>query len=157
MDKRQISKFVIGLVSGAVVVHIITLLINYLMRGEWLICMPGLTKDIGLVRAIILQTVLAGLFGMVALGGMCVYDIEKWSLLRASVVHCLMILVSYIVIGLVLYWFSFDIIPILIVSAIIIIVYALIWLVMYLIWKKEIREMNILMEEYKKQTGEECD
>ena len=33
-------------------------------------------------------------------------------------------------------------------AGIIIVAYALIWVIMYLIWKKEIREMNRLTEEY---------
>ncbi len=154
MRKRLIIKSLIGLAAGAVAAHILTLLINYFTMGEWLICMPELTEDFGTARAIILQTVLSGLFGMVALGGMCVYDIEQWSLLRASVIHCALILITYLIVGLILYWFSFDLITILIASGIIIFVYFMIWLVMYTIWKKGIREMNTLMEEYKKQTEE---
>jgi hypothetical protein len=35
-------------------------------------------------------------------------------------------------------------------SSIAIFIYALIWLIMYASWKREIREMNRLAEEYKK-------
>jgi hypothetical protein len=35
-------------------------------------------------------------------------------------------------------------------SLITIVAYALIWLIMYALWKREIREMNRLAEEYKK-------
>ncbi len=157
MNRHQIAKLVTGLVSGAAAVNIITLLINYSLRGQWLPCMPELINNMGQSRAVILQTVLGGLFGMVALGGTCVYDIEKWSLLRASLVHCLLILITYINVGLVLYWLSFHIIPILIMSGIIILVYALIWLVMYTRWKREIREINMLVEKYKKEFPEEYD
>lgn len=154
MRKRLIIKSLIGLAAGAAAAHILTLLINYFTMGEWLICMPELTEDFGTARAVILQTVLSGLFGMVALGGMCVYDIEQWSLLHVSVMHCALILITYLIVGLILYWFSFNLITILIVSGIIILVYFMIWLVMYTIWKKGIREMNTHMEEYKKQTEE---
>ncbi|MGI6326759.1 MAG: DUF3021 domain-containing protein [Saccharofermentanales bacterium] len=152
MKKCLFARSLIGFVTGALVVHVITLLVNYFGRGQYLICMPKLTERFGPAGAIVVQTILAAIFGMVALGGMCLFDIEKWSLLRASVVHCALILFTYIIVGLLLHWFSFDIIPILIMACIIIFVYALIWLIMYIAWKREIRQMNRLAEEYKKGT-----
>ena len=150
MKKRLIAKSLIGLVVGALVAHVITILVNYLGRGQFLICMPELTERFGFAGAVIVQTVLGALFGMLALAGTCLFDIEKWSLLRASVWHCVLILLTYIVIGLLLHWFSFHIIPILIMSGAIIFVYALIWLIMYIGLKREIKELNRLTEEYKK-------
>ncbi|MBP6162435.1 MAG: DUF3021 family protein, partial [Clostridia bacterium] len=61
------------------------------------------------------------------------------------------ILVSYLTVGLILRWFSPHIIPILIMMAIIVLVYALILLFMYLGWKREMRKMNVLTEEYIKE------
>lgn len=155
MKRRQITTAAIGLLYGAVLVNIITLLINYMLVGEWLICMPELTNSMSMTRAVILQTVLGGLFGMVSYGGACVFEIEKWSLLRSSLVHYLMILISYLIVGKVLYWYSFDVISILILSVIILLVYAAIWWTMYLSWKRKVCGMNKLMEEYKKKATEE--
>ncbi|HHU53601.1 MAG TPA: DUF3021 domain-containing protein [Clostridiaceae bacterium] len=152
MKKRLIAKSLIGLVVGALFAHVITLMVNYFSCGQFLVCMPELTERFGFTGAIIVQTILGGIFGMIALGGTCFFDIEKWSLLRASMAHCALILVTYIVIGLLLHWFSFHIIPILIMTGIIIFVYALIWLIMYAVWKREIKELNRLAEEYKKDT-----
>ena len=150
MKKRLIVRSIIGLIVGVLAAHVITFLVNYLGRGKYLVCMPELTERFGFAGAVIVQTLLGGIFGIIALGGTCLFDIEKWSLLRASVVHCALILVTYIVIGLLLHWFSFHIIPILIMTGIIIVVYALIWLIMYVAWKREIKELNRLTEEYKK-------
>ncbi len=154
MRKRLIARSLLGLLIGALVAHVMTLLANYFVRGQYLVCMPELTAKLGFTGAIILQTVLGALFGMVALGGTCLFDIEKWSLLRASVVHCALILVTYTIVGLLLCWLSFDIRPILIMACIIVFVYALIWLIMYVAWKREIRQMNLLVEEYKKDSDQ---
>ncbi|MFY9130618.1 MAG: DUF3021 domain-containing protein [Saccharofermentanales bacterium] len=151
MKKRLLIRSLIGLVAGAMMAHLFTLLSNQLTKGVWLLCMPGLTEEIGFVGAVILQTVLGALFGAVAFGGICFFDIECWSLLRSSAVHCVTILVSYLTVGLILRWFSPHIIPILIMMAIIVLVYALILLFMYLGWKREMRKMNVLTEEYKKE------
>lgn len=153
MKKSLIKKSLSGFAFGAVVAHLITLLVNYLSRGEFLICMPELTESLGFTGAVVAQTVLAGIFGMICFGGMCLFDIEEWSLLRASLVHCMLILISFLTAGLLLHWFSFDIIPILMMSGLIIFTYALIWLIMYAAWKREIRQMNRLAEEYKRNAG----
>ncbi|MDI9470123.1 MAG: DUF3021 domain-containing protein [Bacillota bacterium] len=150
MKKRLLVRLLAGLVSGVFLVHVITLLVNYASLGQHLVCMPELTEKLGPDRAIVFQTILGAICGMVAHAGMCFFDIEKWSLLRASVVHCALILITFLPIGLQLYWFSFDLVAILIMAFAIILVYALIWLIMYIAWKRDIRQMNRLAEEYKK-------
>ncbi len=150
MKKLLITRSLAGIVVGVTAVNIITILVNYLSRGQALICMPELTERLGFTTAVVVQTLLGALLGVLAIGGMCFFDIEEWSLLRASVAHCALILFSYMTIGLLLHWFSFHIIPILIMTFAIIFAYALIWLIMYLAWKREVREMNRLAEEYKK-------
>jgi hypothetical protein len=151
MKRLLIVRTLVGLVVGAIMAHIITLLVNYLGSGSWLICMPSLIEAIGFTKALVLQTVLGAVLGMLGLGGMCFFDIEEWSLLRATVAHCLLILITYIIVGLLLHWFSFHIIPILIMACIIILAYTLVWLIMYAKWKREIREMNLLVGKYKKE------
>jgi hypothetical protein len=69
MKKRLIIRSLIGLVVGALAVHAITLFVNYISRGEILICMPELIEKLGLTKAIIVQTVLGALISMIAIGG----------------------------------------------------------------------------------------
>ena len=84
MKKCLVKKSLIGFVVGAFIGHLITLLVNHLSLGELLICMPKLTESCGQTGAVVVQTVFAGIFGMISFGGMCLFDIEEWSLLRAS-------------------------------------------------------------------------
>lgn len=155
MKRRYfISISLIGFVTGAIVVNAITLMANYLWRDEWLLCMPDLVDRVGKVKAAILQTIFGGLFGIACYGGTCVYIIENWSLLRAVAVHYLMILVTYIIVGWVLYWYRFELVSILMVAGGLFFIYMSIWVMMYLAWKQEINEMNELMDEYKKNAEE---
>ena len=71
MKKRLIVRSLIGLAVGSLLAHVITILIIYFSRGEYLFCMPELTEKLGSVGAVALQTVLGAIFGMVAFGGMC--------------------------------------------------------------------------------------
>ncbi len=155
MKRCLIKNSLFGLIIGALVVHIFTLFANLMLHGEPLVCMPTLTESMGQVGAVVMQTVLGALFGMIASGGMCLFEIEEWSLLRATMSHCALILVTNIIISLLLHWISFHIISIVIMSTAIIIAYTLIWLIMYIIWKREVQEMNLLAEEYKKDIEKE--
>jgi len=150
MKHRLITKTLTGLFIGALIGNVVTLLVNYFTEGKWMICMPELIERFGLGGAIALQTLLSGIFGAISLGSMCFHDIDGWNMLRSSIAHCLTILISFIPAGLALYWFSFDISSILIISGVIIICYSIIWLIMYILWKREMREMTILNEEYNK-------
>lgn len=154
MKKYLLIRSLLGLVIGAAAAHLFTFVVGYFVYGQWTLCAPGLIDALGETGAIALQTALGALFGMVTLGGMCVYDIETWSLLRASFVHCLLVLVSYIIVGLILRWFSADAASVLIVAGIIFAVYAIIWLIMYIAWKREMREMNALTEAYREEGAE---
>ncbi|MGI6315216.1 MAG: DUF3021 domain-containing protein [Christensenellales bacterium] len=150
MKKSLCNKALIGFAIGTVAANVIALLMNYFNYGEWLVCVPELTESIGKTEAIFLQIFLGGIFGAVSVGGMCFFEIEEWNLLRSSVAHCGLIVGAYILIGLTLRWLLFDIRDILAAIAMIVLTYALIWLIMYASWKREIRQMNRLMEEYKK-------
>lgn len=154
MKKTLITRLIIGFVAGAITIHVITMLANYLESGSLLVCRPDLIEVTGLVNGFILQTILGGVLGMLGFGGMCFFDIEEWSLLRATVLHCALILFAYLTIGSLLHWFSFHITSILIMTSITILVYLIIWLIMYVLWKREIREMNRLTEEYKREAEE---
>ncbi|NMA94185.1 MAG: DUF3021 domain-containing protein [Clostridiales bacterium] len=150
MKKRLITRLISGFAVGVLLVHLITFLVNYLGSGQCVVCMPELSERLGSVQAVVVQTLLGAILGMIAFAGTLFFDIEEWSLLRATAAHCALILSTFLIVGARLHWFSMHIIAISIMAGIIILMYALIWVIMYLIWKREIREMNRLTEEYKK-------
>ena len=100
--------------------------------------------------SIIIQTLLSGLLGAIAMGGVVIHTIESWSLLRCAVVHYLLIEISYVVIATILGWYG-SLTELLIVLGIQLIVFAIIWLVMYQRCKAQVRELNELLA--KNRTG----
>ena len=98
-------------------------------------------SDIG---AIIIQTLLSGLLGAIAMGGVVIHDIERWSLLRCAMVHYLLIVISYVVIATVLGWYA-SLADLLIILGIQLIAFVIIWLIMYLRWKARVRKLNELL------------
>ena len=152
MKDRIVNKLALGFIFGAISGTLIVLLINTISKSSYHIATPELAEAIGTEAAVILQTLLSGLYGLVCIGGTEFYRIERWSLLRSTMTHLLCILVSFSIVGLILRWIHFDI-PSLLFLLTIAVVYFIIWLIMSLRWKKSIREMNSELEKYKEENS----
>ena len=90
----------------------------------------------------------SGIVGLVGYGGAIVYDIESWSLGRATFTHYIISFMTLFVVSELLGWFSHDILfgMFIFFSAI----YAIIWLTEYFIWKAQVRKMNQDLETMQK-------
>lgn len=101
---------------------------------------------------VIMQFVGSALNGIICMGSTIVYDIDNLGLSKVTLLHYVITLVSFLCFNFLLGWFSeFNIILIL---AVFTVAYFIIWLVNYLIYKREIRRMNIELEDIKKKAGE---
>ena len=92
------------------------------------------------------QILLGGLPGAVAMGTMVFYDVENWSLLRATVTHFLTVMGVMILACYVLNWFEPWSAAFWIMLAVELVGYIIIWLIMYLCYKKQVRKLNELLE-----------
>ncbi len=105
--------------------------------GFGLIC--GASEDL---KSALPHILLGGLYGAVAMGSTVVYDIEKWSIARATATHFLLIIGLYCVLVFSMGWFRIEDPAFWIVIAIMIVGYVLIWLLQYLAYKRKVRQMN---------------
>lgn len=155
MNKKKCIKLsVLGFVLGIVLCSAITAVTSSIGSGSVQLCNPAFAKVVGNeTAALILQTLISGIYGAIVMGASIVYDIEpddvkKWSILKATVTHCVITFTSYYITGFVLRWFSFkDVKENLIMLIIFISVYTLIWLINYLSYKKEIKSFNEKLRE----------
>ena len=83
-----------------------------------------------------------GIPGCIAMGSSVVYEIEKWSLIRATVTHFLITFICYYAIALPLGWFRFGDSMFWIITAAMLAGYAVIWIIMHCSYKRQIRRMN---------------
>lgn len=93
---------------------------------------------------LIRQIIGSSLLGIVSMGGMTIYEIESWGLLRTTCTHFILSLSAFLLCNSLLGWFEKDII--LIVLVVWIITYFLIWLFQWLHCKSEIKKMNSDLE-----------
>lgn len=89
---------------------------------------------------IIFQFLGSGLMGVVGMGGTIVYDLEDWSLLKATLVHYILSFSTMFVLSELLGWFDHNILGIVFIAFSI--VYLFIWTANYLNWKLQIGQLN---------------
>ena len=96
--------------------------------------------------AIVLHFLVSGIYGGLVWGFVVVYDIEHWSVLRATLTHFLITCGSFCgfyALGIALDWIGLPPVgDILIFAAVFIGVYFIIWLIMYLSYRRKIRKLN---------------
>ena len=90
---------------------------------------------------------MGGIPGAIAMGTAVIYDIEEWSLFRATVTHFLIVMVALLLACFVLKWFEPWSAPFWIMLAAELVGYIIIWLIIYLCYKKQVRKLNNLLKE----------
>lgn len=91
-------------------------------------------------KFLILQLIGSALLGVVGYGGAVVYDIESWSLGKATLIHYIASFTVFFIDNTILGWFPGKIILAAFFSFTA--AYVLIWFIEYLGWKKQVRQMN---------------
>ena len=94
------------------------------------------------LKAAFPNLVISGIYGAVAMGSSIVYDVEKWSITRATATHFLLVFALYFLLVISMGWFSLSDPVFWIVVGAMVAVYILIWLLQYLSYRRQIREMN---------------
>ncbi len=94
---------------------------------------------------VVIQFLGSGLNGLICMGGTFVYDIESWSLRRATLTHATLTIVSFLTANYTLGWFDNSVMAI--AMACFVLGYLLIWLFEYALWKREISRINRDLEQ----------
>lgn len=91
--------------------------------------------------ALLVQTLLSGLIGAIAMAGTVLYEVDEWPLLRIMAVHFGMIEASFFPIAFYLGWIK-DWKEALIMFVIRLIAYLIVFFIMWLRYKLEVRKLN---------------
>ena len=138
MRSRMIRRIILGFLLGTAIGNLIAWFF-----GSYVSSM--LVARMGSVpAAILVQSLVSGLYGSFALTGTLFYDVEQWSLTRSSVMHFLVIAVLYVPTAMFLGWAN-SATEILIIEGILLVAYFIIWLVIYLRYKKKVRSLNEML------------
>ena len=109
----------------------------------------------GLTVKALPHILLGGLYGAAAMGSTVIYDVEEWSIARATATHFLLSFALYFLLVITMGWFRLDDPVFWIVVAVMAAAYVLIWLVQYLSYRRTIRNMNENLEKMKAEKNAE--
>ena len=102
---------------------------------------------IGMQPFMPLQFIGSGLYGAICFSGTIVYDIDGWSLLKATLTHFAVTFSSFLIINQILKWYPNEIL--FLVLLMMVMGYALIWSIMYIKGKKQVEALNQKLERMK--------
>jgi len=118
--------------------------------GGLYLCADELIARMGSpLAAFILQTVITGIYGALAMGGAVVYSIESWGLLKCTVSHYLALTVGLYVMAKICCW-NFD----MWMFGVSTVVYFLIWLCFYISYRIQLKKINKELGELKEKNGQ---
>ena len=144
MKKELFKRCLFGAPLGLAISTVITILISLSMGdGQYHAVVPALTSEMGSeLSAVILQAVLSMIYGAAWAGASLVWDAEKWSLLKMTLVHLIITSLATFPIAYFARWMPHNTAGILLYIGIFIAIYAAIWFSQYAAMKKKIRAMN---------------
>ena len=149
MKKKVILRCLLGAPIGLFICHIIMLNFSVFVnlftvkKGEYLSVSPNLTTLCGNeLNAVIIQTICSLIIGAVFGGASMIWEAEKWSLLKQTVLHFLVISVSTLPIAYCMYWIPHTLRGIVLYIGIFFFIYFFIWLGRYFAMKKKIQAIN---------------
>ena len=144
MKKKIILRCLIGAPIGLSISFIITLIISAMInKGEFYPVVPQFTIICGNeLNAVIIQSLCSLLYGAAFAGASVIWEVESWSLLKQTVLHCIVISSSTLPIAYCMYWMPHNVLGIAIYIFIFFFTYFFIWLGQYFAMKKKIQAFN---------------
>lgn len=144
MKKNIMMRGAYGFPMGIAIGYLITVIISAIWgEGYYAPCVPELAEVMeSEISAVVLQTILCGLLGMVCGGGSVIWDMEEWSIARQTGSYFLLVLVTMLPIGYVLRWMEHSLAGIAQYCVIFAMIFAAVWILQYfnVLWK--IRAIN---------------
>lgn len=142
--QKVLLRGLLGFMVGVFISVSILLLISCII-GDGIFCVarPELIEETGgTLNAFALQYVLGGILGTACGAGSVVFEVERWSLTKKTILHLLIMSLSMFPIAYICRWMSRSVWGVISYFGIFLLLYAVIWVVQYHSIKKNIARIN---------------
>ncbi len=147
MKRTVLMRVLLGFPLGIAIGYIITIAISACYGTTYLPCTPSLAAELGSeLSAVILQAVLCGILGAACAAASCAFQVERWSLAKATAVHFLVLSFSMLPIAYVSHWMEHTLSGVLCYFGIFVGIYVLIWFIQYLGIRARVRRINAKLQ-----------
>ena len=107
---------------------------------------PEFADELGEIGAIVTQTILCGIMGVIGFMGSYVYHDERFGITTATLLHGAVTISAIMIISTVCWWNGRTIEGAVVFFGMMILVYAFVWFTMFISWKIEVQRINELIE-----------
>ena len=146
MVAKAVKLGALGLLMGMVIGVLIVIFIGFAGGGA-LGLPPTLLAACGSESgALLAQMLISGIFGIIPMAGVVIYEIDSWGLLKQAVVHYVSYTAAFMVIGLAAGWVETPV-DMAIMAGIFLVCHGIIWVIMYTRYKAATEELNVLLQE----------
>lgn len=130
----------LGLAIGTVITIVISLFVG---DGTYYAVVPELIRDCGSeINAVVFQSVLSLIYGAAWAGATVVWEKERWSILKQTVIHLIICSAATFPIAYFARWMPHNANGVLLYFGIFVVIYIGIWLSQYSAMKKKVEQIN---------------
>ena len=115
---------------------------------------PEIFQPGGDKGAAVFNFLVSGVYGFVVWGGTVIYEKEEWGVLKTTLLHFLITIVGFYIMGGLEGWLEFWTTSFYVISLLFVLGYFLIWLFQYLGYKREVARLNKELEQMKAEEKE---
>lgn len=152
MLMKTLKRAGIGFLLGMAIGNFIAFITAYTSSGGEVHFMPEKLIEHcgGEAMAFLMQTLLSGLIGLAGFAGMSLYELEEWGMAAAMGTHFGIVMLIFLPCGYLLYWLNTweDMI---IMSVIMAVAYLIVWAIMCAVYRRQVKQLNVLQEQRLKQ------
>lgn len=144
MKKNMMMRGAFGVPTGIAIGYLITIVISAIWgNGYYAPCVPDLAERMGSeINAVVLQTLLCGLIGLVCGAGSVIWDIEEWSIARQTGTYFLIVFAAMLPVGYALQWMEHSLAGVIQYCSIFILIFAAVWIWQYFTVLQKIKAIN---------------
>lgn len=154
VKKKLLIYAAVGFLFGMAAMFLVSSLLNHTPLGSRIYSDRLLAAVGSPEAATALSLGVMGLFGSLCICGTLFYEIESWSLTKATAAHYLSMSLGYLIPNWVLCW-DIPLKMFLIIEGFMTLGFFLIWLAMYLYFKRKVKKLNSMLLRKKEAEGSE--
>ncbi len=144
MKKQIFKRCLSGVMSGIAIGYIISIISSLIYGdGNYYPCVPSFVQQVGnTINAVLIQTIFCGIIGAISSGASIIWDLEKWSLLKQTLIYLIVELITVIPIAYYLHWVNGSVKETFIFVFIFVFIFMIIWYAIFLYNKIKFNQIN---------------
>ena len=144
MRKQALLRAAVGFPTGIAIGQAICVLLSLFWgQGRYLACMPQLIEALGdEARAVAVQTLVCGVIGSACAAGSIIWQLERWSLLRQTIVSFALLSGAMLPAAYLMGWMEHTFAGVATYAGVFAGIFAAVWVVQFFLSRRAVKAIN---------------